>query len=558
MQGRIKRRIINLCKELVRPQRIVAIMLYGPRVSGYGGPDGHVEVLLILSWKRPGIGFRLRQVDGVDVHVLMVDRRLVQWDARWGLLGDCLAGRLFTPYVPLVGVERLWELEVLLKRRIVLEALERLLWDYVEIAHELRIHPRYFLHEYMARRAAIYPLSAYEYANIQRKDVKERNLNAMMVGFMEALRELEEEGWVRLQGGYVRIGKRLMGKRSWSRLPRVVRAAYRSAATHLMGLLPWVIRHHLNELSIHMRALRTLNVRSVLPELEDPRDYLYLPTSTGMVPLSDGTTVDEFVRKIAPAGCKVDVRRIGWLLASTYLITIRGDGWLRRVVVKKFADEKGLKWIPVSLWALGARRFAMLGDARLRREYAATRLLRRHGIPAPDILHVSPRSLLIFKEYVEGENLVKLIKRAAARGKPTEDEMETMRGVGRRIAEIHRLGVTLGDCKPENILISRSGEVYLVDLEQAMVGGDEAWDLAEFIYLLAFYAPTSPKPPFLPPSEVLAQLAREFLVGYLEGGGSMSVVKRVLSPRYGRVFGVLVPHSAGVMTLLRGSMEASK
>jgi tRNA A-37 threonylcarbamoyl transferase component Bud32 len=49
---------------------------------------------------------------------------------------------------------------------------------------------------------------------------------------------------------------------------------------------------------------------------------------------------------------------------------------------------------------------------------------------------------------------------------------------------MHKVGLVYGDTKPENALVGKDG-IYLLDLEQAVEGGDKAWDLAEFLYYSA-------------------------------------------------------------------------
>ncbi|MEM2789979.1 MAG: hypothetical protein QW236_06555, partial [Candidatus Bathyarchaeia archaeon] len=73
-------------------------------------------------------------------------------------------------------------------------------------------------------------------------------------------------------------------------------------------------------------------------------------------------------------------------------------------------------------------------------------------------------------------------------------------------------------------------------LEQAERGGDQSWDIAEFLYYLGHYAQFS-----LP--RHIEEVVNEFIEGYLELGGRVEVIKRALSPRYIKVFGLLVsPH----------------
>jgi len=549
----IYRRVVSLCSSLVRPGRILSISLHGLRAMGYEERGLGLDVLMVLGWKRRGIGRYIRHVDGEDVHILTVDSGLLKLDLRWSLLGDCLSERLFMPYIPLVGADLLRKWEVRLKKRIVLEALEELVWESPELAHELLIHPEYFIHEYINRRSLLRPPTFQQFLKMLAKDVRKRNIDAIMAGFTQAIKELADEGWVRPSDKYLRVGRRLLARGSGTPIPHMAKLAIKRTARLLMNLNPWVLQHQLYEWLVCTRRGRPADTPQP-SRLEDSRSYLYLEVGFGQVSLSDDTTLEGFVRRFYP-GAETHVQRIGWFLACTYLLTLERNGETHRVVVKNFGEEEGLKWIPVAFWALGAKRFAILGWARMRREYVATRLLRRHGVPAPEILYMSPRRLLLFKEYIEGRNLAEIVKEIALRGNPTQEERLLMRKAGRLIARIHQLGITLGDCKPENIMVDRSGELHIVDLEQAAPEGDCAWDLAEFVHFLAFYTPVSTTPPFLPPVGTLAELAKEFLKGYVEGGGSKSVVKKIFSPKYTRVLTLLVPHSTGLLAMLSRKLE---
>ena len=107
--------------------------------------------------------------------------------------------------------------------------------------------------------------------------------------------------------------------------------------------------------------------------------------------------------------------------------------------------------------------------------------------------------------------------------------------VGRTIAEAHKLGVSLGDCKPENFVVTREGKTFFVDLEQATRNGNQAWDVAEFLYYSGHYV--SP----LSSAEAASIIAKNFVEGYLEAGGRRETVKKAASARYARIFSVFTP-----------------
>jgi tRNA A-37 threonylcarbamoyl transferase component Bud32 len=264
-----------------------------------------------------------------------------------------------------------------------------------------------------------------------------------------------------------------------------------------------------------------------------------MPTPLGLVPLSDKTTIEEFVRKTVPgaSASEVKTKEIGGVLNSVYLLTILKDHEQQRVVVKKFKDWVGFKWFPLALWAIGTKSFAVLGQSRLEREYAINQFLQSQGLAVPKILYISPRESLIFQEFVEGENLTEVMKRVMAKGQEAGKELELIREAGKRIAEVHRLGVALGDCKPENLIFANNGKLYFVDLEQASRDGNQTWDVAEFLYYSGHYVPP------LASANLAELIAKTFIDGYLEAGGKRENIKKAASPRYTKVFSIFTqPH----------------
>jgi tRNA A-37 threonylcarbamoyl transferase component Bud32 len=111
---------------------------------------------------------------------------------------------------------------------------------------------------------------------------------------------------------------------------------------------------------------------------------------------------------------------------------------------------------------------------------------------------------------------------------------DVFRYVGREIAKVHRLGVSLGDCKPENIIITPDGKVYFVDLEQAEKEGDKAWDIAELLYYSGHYVSLSSR-------ETARMMTRKFIEGYLEERGEIENLKKARSPKYLKVFSFFTP-----------------
>jgi len=202
------------------------------------------------------------------------------------------------------------------------------------------------------------------------------------------------------------------------------------------------------------------------------------------------------------------------------------------VVVKRFRDWSNFKWFPLTLWSVGPRTFAVLGSSRLERECAINRLLHSEGFAVPELLYVSPNERLVFMEYVLGENLSNMVRKIVGSKNDGElkKEIDLIAKVGNLLAKVHALGVSLGDTKPENILVNKNGEIYLTDLEQAGRNGDKAWDVAEFLYYSGHYVS-----PFVDARRV-EPIAKAFIRGYVKAGGNIKMVRSAANAKYTKVF----------------------
>jgi len=136
-------------------------------------------------------------------------------------------------------------------------------------------------------------------------------------------------------------------------------------------------------------------------------------------------------------------------------------------------------------------------------------------------------------EYVEGENFSQLIKEIAVKPQATIGKnLAMISRVGEIYARVHSLNITLGDTKPENVIIDLNDNIYLLDFEQASHGGDKAWDIAVFLYYSGHYLQP------LYSNGKAVSIAEEFIRGYLRGGGSINNVKKAGSSKYTRIFSV--------------------
>lgn len=577
----LKKRLLNVCMEVARSREIVAACLYGPRILGYGGEKSAIEALLVLKSSRPIFGCHLKPIDSGDegnVLVLVVDQAFFERDIEGEWLGGLIVDNLITPYEPLINPEYLRREEVKAKKRIILEMVNNLVLEYPEMSSEILIMPEYFLYEAMRRKAILFPLMTYRFLNILRDDLRDKNLKLMMDGFMKALESLIDEGVLERSGRFLTITKSYIRtfKRRRILLINLLESIRRRIIRYIFAVFPKIMRSLIVEKELYtglQRGIKDLSTPKLwsltgfsepslitspsvsppeeavvdeylrssifeapLEKLEDPEKYIFISTPLGLVSLSDRITVEDFLRRVVPSDepSAVLFRKIGGVLNSVYVLDIRRREREERIVVKVFKDWYGLKWFPLALWALGTKGFSVLGRSRLEREYAINRYLSANGVYVPKILYASPKERMIFEEFVEGISLTDVVRNIVLSKGLAPSFMDLVRRAGAELAKVHNLGVALGDCKPENLLVASNGRICFVDLEQASKGGDQSWDIAEFLYYAGHYVP-----PFL--VDVVKQISRRFIEGYLDGGGNPENVRKARSIRYMKVFSFFTP-----------------
>lgn len=531
--------ILEFCKYVTGSYEIAAACICGPAVYGVSDANTTVEVLLVIHDFQPRLMNHVKILDKRKLIIFAVDKWVFERDVDRGFLGEALAEKIIFPYISLVDEDYLHLQEIMVKKRVTLELLENLVLDFPELSYEIHVKPEYFMYETMQSRARVFPPMTYGLANFMHKNVKERNIELIMRGYLEALTELKEENLVTFSDGFARISRKLIDevKPRKTRFTNLFKTAQRSLFKSLLGVFPKALNVMAQDRDIFSRFQKNMENNSRLFQLlEDPKKHLYVPTAHGLVPLSSRMSIKIFARKVLSVGEDVEIKveEIGGVLNDVYLLRTKVNHEEKKVIIKKFKDWSGFKWFPLALWTLGTRAFAVLGRSRMEREHAISQLLYEKGFAVPKILYTNHEERLIFFEYVEGENLTEIIKRIA-NSKQREDvkkELHIVSKVGEKIAKVHALGIALGDSKPENVIIGKKGKAYMLDFEQAARNGDKVWDIAEFLYYAGHYV--------LPLARTRSaeHIAKSFIHGYLRAGGEAKLIKEAGSPKYTKVFSV--------------------
>jgi Kae1-associated kinase Bud32 len=534
----LTRQTLEFCRHIAGTSKIAALALVDNYSMKTSNQRTIHEVMLVIHDFQPRLMSYLKTVNNKTIFVFAVDQWIFERDIDRGFLGEAIASKLIFPYLPLFGNDYLHEKEVVLKKRLILELLENLVVNFPELVQSIQIKPQYFMYEVFSNRIRVFPLIAYDVANLI--SCLLQNEENAMTSYNEALKQLEAEEKINSQNGYLTITKKFISQCQDPRIKiiNLSKNVPRTLFTSIFGVLPQLMNIVSQNTEVFLRTQKINWLRQPNPTCRfiDPQKYIFFPTSEGLVSLSDKIDIKGFAQKMLLKGenAKIEVEPIGGMLNDVYLIRTYSNRGETKVLAKLFKDWSGFKWFPLTLWSFGARSFSVSGQARLAREFAISEFLHNEGFNVPKILHVSNAERLVFMEYIDGENLSEGIKRLATSTdlSTIQNVLSTVGRVGELFAKVHSYDVTLGDTKPDNVLIKRDGTIFLIDFEQATKEGDKAWDVAVFLYYSGHYLE-----PFYSNSKA-ESVAKAFIEGYLKGGGSVLNVRKAGAPKYTRVFSI--------------------
>ena len=518
-----------------------------------------MELLVVIRDFQPRLISYIKVVGDRTFLVFAVDQWIFERDIDRGFLGEAIAGKLVFPHRALFGETYLYQKEVALKKRLVLEALENLVFSFPELANTMQIQPQYFLYEVLLNRIRVFPLLAYDMPDLM--ECLQQDETQALEAYNQALKQLAAEEKITISADYVYIPKKLITRSQDPKIKiiNLSKKAPRTLFTSFFGVLPQLMSIVSQNTEAFLRTQKINWHQPIIPiyAFIDPQKYVFFPTAQGLVSLADKVDVKSFAQKMLSASGSddIEVKPFGGVLNDVYLIKAHAGGVETKVLAKRFKDWSGFKWFPLTVWSFGARSFAVSGQARLAKECATSEFLRNEGFNVPKVLHVSNAERLIFMEFIEGESLSLAIKRVATatNGENTDRDMAMIGKAGEILAQVHSHNMSLGDTKPENMLVKPDGTIFLIDFEQATRDGDKAWDIAVFLYFSGHYIQ-----PFDGNAKAEA-IAKAFIDGYLRAGGHPRDVQKAGLSKYTRVFSIFtMPATIMAISNICKQTESSK
>jgi len=498
------------------PHGVTAACLYGSHAAGYARKDSDFDLIVVLERLREGVRYRYARKPP-SISLLLVDKESLLKDAKRGFLGEFVIGRLLNRYIPVVGEEFLREVETIYKERVIREELDELLAEHGEFVDFLKIPLEYFLFSKLKKRAEAYPIVRYSYGMTYSGSLKQENLKFTLEGFRRAAHRLAERRLV----GFDREHVKVLRAKKVLLFPLLLRRMTTVTLQYLVHMYSGRVGADvvLREIvSKARRAGKTVKVE----ELTHPKRLLRSDEFVLIADVKDwvsylcrslGFEAQEYRSKSITTG----LRR---LFTTVKLLTVKGPGFEKKFVVKRFRDVRNVKWVFLTI-TRPIRGFSLSPVRRMANEVMYNLRLRNLGFSVPRLMAVDINRLQLVSEYIEGDRLDKLIREKSPMALPT------LEAFGRELGKIHSLGISIGDTKPENLLVSR-GVIYITDLEQASEE-DLVWDVAEFVYFSSSFSIDR---------KWLSAAMAEFARGYLKTGRKEHL-ERALSEKYALPFRIL-------------------
>ncbi|MEM0444999.1 MAG: lipopolysaccharide kinase InaA family protein [Nitrososphaerota archaeon] len=441
---------------------------------------------------------------------------LMHRDASSSMLGDNLALRLLTPLNIHHGEDKVKHLQSLYLRRITRAVSDQVINDYELAATNIRLHPLFFLLQWLKPKLALMPSLArlFWWLDPTAKEYEKYLVQVVSV-MQEALREAARgDLLVEIEGLYSVNPSKVLQRRL--------------ARTNLRVKLPFnsqvvrVIREPRAALGALRLILSEVQIDETAWQIDlNPEAWAFIQTARGLQPLSsDAPLIEALKEHLSLTGVEFRIDKRGSILNSTYIIRVYDDSGLKdSLFVKKYFSWTDIKWLATKLWVMPMRNFYLSPATRMSNEIYFLNYLGERGFKVPHIVYVSWAARALVENALDGFNLTEAWTKNRERLGNVDLEKYTI-DVGRTLAKVHRAGVVVGDCKSDNFIVSPPS-IWLVDLEQAALKGSQSWDLAELILYMGHY---------LEPDKA-ERYASLVTIGYLSEG-SIEVVEGILDGRF--------------------------
>ncbi len=359
--------------DLIAPADQVAVCAYGPAVFAKPGVTRGQDLLVLCDGYSNGLRAHLRVYDGEEFRFLIADRTLVESDVEKGTLGDYLTEQFLYPYHSVLNIEYLEKMAEKAKTRVAEEEARDLVIEFREMCRGLVAAPEFFGLSRMRKLARVSIPSMTAYLRLLEEPVRERNLIGLRNSFKSAIAATRGDV-LKIEGEHVSLEDsavdRWLKDRASEQVVNVLRQSQRAFNSYLAKGRAIYLSPDLLARELYSPLKLTLDTELNRTEPENPKNYLYLRTSAGLVPLGEKSSLDEVIVNLNLGG-PITITPLAGVLNEVFLVTAGKE----QLVVKKFTDWDGFKWFTLNLVSLGSKQFAVSGKARMTNEYGMNRYL---------------------------------------------------------------------------------------------------------------------------------------------------------------------------------------
>lgn len=269
----------------------------------------------------------------------------------------------------------------------------------------------------------------------------------------------------------------------------------------------------------------------------EPRDFAAANAAPGKGVTRIFSENDPWHKRLAQAlgvnyPCNIETKTLGTPMNNVTKLTF-DDGRRKEAVVVKGFDSMitTAKFYPMKLLIPGT---PIITNAlgRLRNAEMMNEKLKSAGFHTLEVVMTDPENRVMVTKFQPDMTPMDIYVQKALKG--DADAIRLIERMGSLYGLLHQSDFTLGDSRAGNVMLV-NGDFYLTDLEQAAVGGNKEWDIAEIFYfsIIADKAVGTPRD--------WALVTRTFLQGYKAAGGDAKVIKGATSRKYQAIFGLAVP-----------------
>ena len=531
-----KAKILSSAESLVKKDDMISICVYGSRVAGCAQEDSDFDVIIVT--RNPTEAGRTE--GAIQAHekksktpLIIVDETALLDEAKHPSAGEPVVGRLLNVYEPIFNAEFLRNVEFEYKKRAIAEELIEIQTDYGDFSSNLIIPYEYFLFDKLHKRAAAYPEVIYSYTRTYTCDHGKENLASALREFREAGESMASSGLVESIEDSIKI---LRGKKRVAALSEL----FKMSPLTTKNARRYAFHGLANRVGFEFKTKPVSKLRAIgkthhpaLLELDHPKKLLRL--EEGVI-FDDASKLVEEIAQVSGFGgtYEYEEKKSEDFINSSRQLEIWDDAKRVKYVLKHFPELKSAKWALLNLWSVAAKKFNRSPLSRLNKEVEGARRVQELGIKSHRIVGIALDDRTLVTEYVEGLPLSKFVE-DIIKGESTD--VSSIEDYAMVLGKMHKAGLVYGDTKPQNVLVCKDG-IHLLDLEQVMENGDEAWDLAEFLYFSATHLEkeddrkSDDKTKDDNQREAGMKLVVEsFLASYQSGNGS-EVIAKAKSKRY--------------------------